>query len=170
MRTITTLWTMPKQMTWPSKCSASIPRTITLREDYWPKFEKALGGKRAAKFYQVDNRLSMIINLELTSAIPILKSWASCGRGGRASSEQGGIAIEGAMIGGFALIAAPAEYRVTGVKTFIVSYNGIVYQKDPGPDTLNIAKKIEPYNPDKTWHRTDDQWPMNDFDESASGP
>jgi hypothetical protein len=48
-------------------------RTIKLREDYWPKFEKALGGKRAAKFYQVDNRLSLIINLELSSEIPLLK-------------------------------------------------------------------------------------------------
>jgi hypothetical protein len=48
-------------------------RTITLREDYWPKFQKALGGKRAAKFYQVDNRLSLIINLELSSEIPLLK-------------------------------------------------------------------------------------------------
>jgi hypothetical protein len=55
---------------------------------------------------------------------------AGCRRGGRASSEQGWIEIEGAMIGGFALIAVPAEYRVTGVKTLIVSYNGIVYQKD----------------------------------------
>ena len=74
--------------------------------------------------------------------------------------------MEGVMIGGFALIAAPAEYRVTGVKTLIVSYNGIVYQKDLGPDTLNIAKKIELYNPDKTWHRTDDQWPTNDSQRS----
>jgi Protein of unknown function (DUF2950) len=56
------------------------------------------------------------------------------------------------------------------MKTFIVSYNGIVYQKDLGPDALNIAKKIELYNPDKTWHRTDDQRPMNDSDEAASGP
>ena len=48
-------------------------RTIKLREDYWPKFEKALGGKRAAKFYQVDNRLSLIINLELSSEIPLLR-------------------------------------------------------------------------------------------------
>ena len=48
-------------------------RTITLREEYWPKFQKALGGKRAAKFYQVDNRLSLIINLELSSAIPLLR-------------------------------------------------------------------------------------------------
>jgi Protein of unknown function (DUF2950) len=74
------------------------------------------------------------------------------------------------MIECFALIAAPAEYRVTGVKTFIVSYNGIVYQKDLGPDNLNIVKKIELYNPDKTWRRTDDQWPTNDFNEAASGP
>lgn len=66
--------------------------------------------------------------------------------------------INGMMIGGFALIAAPAEYRVTGVQTFIVSHDGIVYQKDLGPDTLNIAKKIERYNPDKSWHITTDEW------------
>jgi hypothetical protein len=67
--------------------------------------------------------------------------------------------IQDAMIGGFALIATPAEYRVTGVKTFIVGPQGIVYQKDLGPDSLKIAKDIELYNPDKTWHETDDQWP-----------
>ena len=43
-----------------------------LREDYWPKFEKALGGKRAAKFYQVDSRLSLMINLQLASEIPLI--------------------------------------------------------------------------------------------------
>ena len=48
-------------------------RTITLREDHWPKFPKALGRKRAAKFYQVDNRLGPIINLELSSEIQLLK-------------------------------------------------------------------------------------------------
>jgi DUF2950 family protein len=57
----------------------------------------------------------------------------------------------GAMIGGFALIAAPAQYRVTGVKTFIVSNDGVVYEKDLGPNTLEIAKKIDRFNPDKTW-------------------
>ena len=67
--------------------------------------------------------------------------------------------IQGVMIGGFALIAAPAEYRVTGVKTFIVNQDGIVYQKDLGPNTLELAKKIELYNPDKTWQVTGDQWP-----------
>jgi len=67
--------------------------------------------------------------------------------------------IEGIMIGGFALVAVPAEYRVTGVKTFIVNNNGIVYQKDLGPDSLNIVKNMELYNPDKTWQPTDDEWP-----------
>jgi hypothetical protein len=62
------------------------------------------------------------------------------------------------MIAGFALIATPAEYGVTGVQTFIVSHDGIVYQKDLGPDSLNLAKKIDRYNPDPTWHRTDDGW------------
>jgi len=66
--------------------------------------------------------------------------------------------VEGALIGGFALAAAPAEYRVTGVKTFIVSYEGVVYEKDQGPDTLNVFKAMELYNPDKTWRRTDDNW------------
>jgi len=66
--------------------------------------------------------------------------------------------VNGAMIGGFALAAAPAEYRVTGVKTFIVSHEGIVYQKDLGPNTLEIYKSMELYDPDKTWHATDDNW------------
>ena len=72
--------------------------------------------------------------------------------------------IEGAMIGGFALVAVPAEYRVTGVKTFIVSNDGIVYQKDLGPDSLESVKKMELYDPDSTWKPTYDQWPT-DVDE-----
>jgi hypothetical protein len=47
--------------------------------------------------------------------------------------------IQGVMIGGFALLAFPAEYRVTGVKTFMVSQQGVVYQKDLGPETIEIA-------------------------------
>jgi hypothetical protein len=62
------------------------------------------------------------------------------------------------MIGGFALVAAPAEYRVTGVKTFLVSHDGVVYQKDLGPNTLKIFQAMDLYNPDKTWKETDDEW------------
>ncbi|MGA8492708.1 MAG: hypothetical protein WB711_19960 [Terriglobales bacterium] len=47
-------------------------KTLNLREDYWPKFMKALGAKRAAKFYQVDNRLTLIINMQLADAIPLI--------------------------------------------------------------------------------------------------
>ena len=47
-------------------------QTLQLREDYWPKFVKALGAKRAAKFYQVDNRLSIIVNVQLSSNIPLI--------------------------------------------------------------------------------------------------
>ena len=66
--------------------------------------------------------------------------------------------IEGVMIGGFGLVAWPAEYRVTGVQTFIVSYDGVVYQKDLGLDTTKIAASMELYDPDKTWRETDDDW------------
>jgi len=66
--------------------------------------------------------------------------------------------VEGAMIGGFALVAWPAEYGVTGVQTFIVSYDGVVYQKDLGPGTARIAADMDRYDPDETWTRTDDGW------------
>ena len=59
--------------------------------------------------------------------------------------------VEGAMIGGFALVAAPAEYGVTGIQTFIVSWEGVVYQKDLGEKTLEALKAMERYNPDSTW-------------------
>ena len=59
--------------------------------------------------------------------------------------------INGVMIGGFALVAAPAEYGVTGIKTFVVSHDGVVYEKDMGPKTLDEFQKMELYNPDKSW-------------------
>jgi len=90
------------------------------------------------------------------------------GQGPAAPLGQMDFVVNGAMIGGFALAAAPAEYRVTGVKTFIVSYEGIVYQKDMGPDTLKIFRTMEFYNPDKTWQRTDDSWPPDAFETAAT--
>jgi hypothetical protein len=73
------------------------------------------------------------------------------GQGPAAPLGQLDYVIKGAMIGGFALVAAPAEYRVTGVKTFMVSQDGVVYQKDLGPTSLDQFKKMELFNPDKTW-------------------
>jgi len=47
-------------------------KVVNVRQEYWPKFEKALGAKRAAKFFQVDNRLTLIVNLRLVSEIPLV--------------------------------------------------------------------------------------------------
>jgi hypothetical protein len=64
--------------------------------------------------------------------------------------------VNGAMIGGFGLVAAPAQYRITGVQTFLVGYDGAVYQKDLGPNTLKVFQSMDRFNPDKTWHALDD--------------
>jgi hypothetical protein len=61
--------------------------------------------------------------------------------------------IQGKFIGGFALVAWPAEHRVSGVKTFIINHDGILYGKDLGPDTVKMAGEMKSYNPDKTWKR-----------------
>ena len=79
------------------------------------------------------------------------------GQGPAAPLGQMDFVVGGVMIGGFALVASPAQYRVTGVETFIVSHDGIVYQKDLGPDTLTIFQGMERYNPDKTWRVTTDE-------------
>jgi hypothetical protein len=73
------------------------------------------------------------------------------GQGPAAPLGQMDFVVKGVMIGGFALIAAPAQYRNTGVKTFMVSHDGVVYEKDLGPNTLEIVRRIEFFNPDKTW-------------------
>ena len=78
------------------------------------------------------------------------------GQGPAAQLGQMDFVVGGAMIGGFALVAAPAEYLVTGVKTFIVSHDGVVYEKDLGAQTLRTAKAMKRFNPDKTWTRVID--------------
>ena len=60
----------------------------------------------------------------------------------------------GDMSGGFGLIAWPAQYDVTGIMTFIVNQDGIVYEKDLGQDTAATAGKINEYNPDDSWKRS----------------
>ena len=58
---------------------------------------------------------------------------------------------DGKMTGGFAFVAYPAEYRNSGVMTFVVNLNGVVYEKDMGPKTADLAKAMTAINPDKTW-------------------
>jgi len=80
------------------------------------------------------------------------------GQGPAARLGQLDYVINGVMIGGFALVAVPAEYRVTGVKTFMVSYDGIVYEKDLGPTSHELVSAMERYDPDKTWHPLSEEW------------
>jgi hypothetical protein len=78
------------------------------------------------------------------------------GQGPAAPMGEMDFVVDSAMIGGFALVAAPAEYLVTGVNTFIVSHDGIVYEKDLGDRTLEEFRKMERYNPDSTWRAVPD--------------
>ena len=73
------------------------------------------------------------------------------GQGPAAPLGQMDYVVKGVMIGGFALVAAPAEYGETGLKTFIVSEDGVVYERDFGPGTLNEFTKMERFNPDGSW-------------------
>jgi len=63
--------------------------------------------------------------------------------------------IKGKMIGGFAVIAYPARYGASGIKTFIVNHDGVVFEKDIGQDTAAVAPRIDRYNPDATWKQID---------------
>lgn len=65
----------------------------------------------------------------------------------------------GKMIGGFGLVAYPAEYGNSGVMTFMVNHKGELFQKDLGPNTARIASRISAYNPDRTWQRVLDTGP-----------
>jgi len=73
------------------------------------------------------------------------------GQGPTAPLGEMDFVVKGVMIGGFALVAAPAEYGVTGVKSFIVSQDGVVYEKDFGPGTLDEFIRMDRFNPDKSW-------------------
>jgi hypothetical protein len=63
--------------------------------------------------------------------------------------------LNGHMTGGFALIAYPATYGDSGIMTFIVNQDGIVYQKNLGPDTTSIATQITQYDPDRSWQASE---------------
>jgi hypothetical protein len=73
------------------------------------------------------------------------------GQGSAAPLGEMDFVVKGVMIGGFALVAAPAEYGVTGAKSFSVSHDGVVYQKDFGQATSIEFKKMERFNPDRSW-------------------
>ena len=78
------------------------------------------------------------------------------GQGPSAPGGKFSYVINGRMIAGFALLAWPADYGSSGVKTFVVNHYGDVYEKDLGENTAATAKAMTEYNPDKTWTKTID--------------
>ena len=63
--------------------------------------------------------------------------------------------VDGRLIGGFAVVAYPARYGVSGVMTLMVNQTGAVYQKDLGQDTADVAKAMASFNPDPSWRKAD---------------
>lgn len=63
--------------------------------------------------------------------------------------------VNGNMIGGFAIVAYPANYRSSGVMTFIVNETGVIYQKDLGDETVEVTSAMMAYAPDETWKRAE---------------
>jgi hypothetical protein len=61
--------------------------------------------------------------------------------------------VRGQMIGGFAMVAYPAQYGSSGIMTFIVNHDGVVYQKDLGPNTTALTQSMKRFNPDETWKK-----------------
>jgi len=77
----------------------------------------------------------------------ILKSQGPNARGGAFE-----YAVNGKLIGGFGLLAWPAEYGVSGIKTFVVNHDGIVYERNLGENTARFASRIVSFDPDESWH------------------
>ncbi len=124
----------------------------------------AHGAVQSAKLWRARSKKATAkrVNRFAATTFKVLK-----GQGPAARMGEMDFVVEGAMIGGFALAAAPAQYRVTGVKTFIVGPDGVVYEKDMGPDTLKQFQAMDKYNPDKSWQETDDDWGDEDDGDSS---
>ena len=78
------------------------------------------------------------------------------GQGRNASGGAKKYLVDGKMTNGFAFLAYPAEYRASGVMTFMINQDGIIVQKDLGSDTAKLASAMTDYNPDKTWEEVDE--------------
>lgn len=81
----------------------------------------------------------------------VLKAQGAAAKGGAKSYS-----VDGRLAQGVALVAFPAQYRVSGVMTFIINQNGVVYQKDLGEKTAEIAAAMTEYNPDQSWTKVTD--------------
>jgi DUF2950 family protein len=81
----------------------------------------------------------------------VLKTQGAAVKGGAKS-----YLTDGKLTGGVAMVAYPAQYKVSGVMTFVINQRGIVYQKDLGEKTADVAETMTEYNPDSTWKKVTD--------------
>jgi Protein of unknown function (DUF2950) len=88
-------------------------------------------------------------------------------QGKNASGGAADYVVNDRMTAGFAFIAYPADYRDTGVMTFVVNQDGVVLQKDLGEKTSELAKAIQEYNPDSTWQKAEEQMEQSASDQKA---
>jgi hypothetical protein len=75
------------------------------------------------------------------------------GQGTHAPGGAYDYVVNGLMLGGFGLVAWPAQWGTTGVMTFVVNQDGEIYQKDLGPTSAKLAKGMTRFDPDTTWHK-----------------
>lgn len=75
------------------------------------------------------------------------------GQGPNAPGGAYDYVVRGKMIGGFAMVAYPAQYGLSGIMTFMVNHDGVVYEKDLGADTTAMAQSIAKFDPDETWQK-----------------
>ena len=146
---------------------ASQPREPSDKKLYAAKFISD-PGKRNGLYWKADDNDASPIG-------PLIADAAAQGYSGRTSPYQGyyfriltrqgpsaaggakSYMANGQLEYGFAFVAYPAEYRNSGVMTFIVASDGVVYEKDLGPNTASVAKAMTTYNPDTTWKQVESQ-------------
>lgn len=87
-------------------------------------------------------------------AVPVYRGYVYkplAGQGPHAPGGARAYVVRGRMTGGFALVACPARYGVSGILTFLVNQDGVVHQKDLGPKTASLCRQMTEFNPDATW-------------------
>lgn len=77
----------------------------------------------------------------------------TAGQGGFAPGGKYDYLVKGKSLGGFAVVAYPAKYGVSGVMSFLVNHDGVVYEADLGKDTAGVAGKLTRFDPDKRWKK-----------------
>jgi hypothetical protein len=148
----------------------SRPHDADSVQQYAQRFVSSQGGHNGLYWWQADDEFESPISAIVADAgsgrfanglghelIPLHGYYFRIltGQGKDAPGGAEDYVENGKMTRGFAFLAYPAEYRSTGVMTFVVNQDGVVYRKDLGPNTSNLAKTMKEYNPDSTWQRAE---------------